>query len=93
MTAMDQPLSDIESLLESVTGGVADWTVHSFSSGAVSIDIRLEGRVAVVDGVPSLGEWGVSFDVPEHEGFTGHEHIFSTPEEVLRFSWSNLSRP
>lgn len=92
-TLTDQDAPDLESLLESATEGDAEWTMRNFPSGAVSIDIRFEGRMAAVDEVPSLGEWGVSIDVPESDSFTGHDHVFPTAEEALRFAWSKLSHP
>jgi hypothetical protein len=50
------------------------------------------GRVAVIDGDPSTGEWGVSVDVAEGEEFTGHSDVRSSAKEAVRAAWALLSR-
>jgi len=58
----------------------------------VSVEIRFCGHLAIVDGSPSDGEWGVSMDVPEGEGFAGHSDTYSSAEEALRSAWSLLNQ-
>lgn len=69
--------------VRSLLGDAAEVSVEEFPSGAVSILIRHDGGVAVIDGLPSGTEWGFSVDSAEWAGFTGHDQIAASLDEAL----------
>ena len=77
---------DIHASITAAFGPAIDRQVHTFSSGAVSITLRAQGRTAVIDGTPS-GEWGVSIDPDEATAMAGHDTVtdsFSTALDIAR---------
>ncbi|WP_239375736.1 MULTISPECIES: VOC family protein [unclassified Frankia] len=70
-------------LATSIIGKDVAATVESFPSGAVVIDIRVDGHHASIAGKPGDAEWGVSVDPLQEQGFTGHEKVVSSAEEAL----------
>ncbi|WP_437936685.1 hypothetical protein [Sorangium sp. So ce341] len=58
--------------------------ISEFDSGSAIMDVRLDdGRVLVIEHRMGRG-YGVSFLTSEEwEGFSGHECVFSTEEQVI----------
>ncbi|GAA3766946.1 hypothetical protein [Salinactinospora qingdaonensis] len=70
---MDAPApQDIHASIDAAFGSEVERDVNSFSSGAVSVTIRDQGRVALIDG-PSDGEWGVSIDPDDTTATADHD--------------------
>ncbi|MBL1080311.1 hypothetical protein JK358_38540 [Nocardia sp. 2] len=62
-----------------------------FPSGALDIVLRWRGHFAVIQGKDT--EWGLSVDIPDGEGFTGHDQMHGSLDEALRAAKTALATP
>lgn len=79
----ESSLPDLDALIASTLDESVAARVTRFPSGAVSMELRKDGHRATIQGLASGDQWGVSFDVADGDGFTGHDHVFASPEEAL----------
>ncbi len=76
-------MTDPVQLARSIVGGDIGVSVHTFSSGAISMDIRPADQSAVVSGHPGRREWGVSVGSSDEQAFAGYERVAATLDDAL----------
>ena len=68
----------------------AQLDVREFPSGAFCIDIRVAGDFLVIQYTEASG-YGASWVADDAEGFSGHDHVFATEEDVIHHLTAVLS--
>ncbi|MFI9504032.1 hypothetical protein [Nocardia sp. NPDC052566] len=82
---------ELDRMIEDVFGLDVKSAVIEFPSGAMDLELRWLERWVVIQGRGE--EWGVSVDIPEGEEFAGHDHVFQSLEDALRFAKLMMMTP
>ncbi|MFI7000456.1 hypothetical protein [Nocardia sp. NPDC050175] len=79
---MNQSRHELDSMVRQEFGSDIVFTFTEFPSGALDLELRRQGHFAVIQGKDN--EWGLSVDIADGFGFTGHDHTFSSFDDALR---------
>ncbi|MFC9435669.1 hypothetical protein [Nocardia sp. NPDC057030] len=79
---MNRPRHELDNMVLREFGPDIVFAFTEFPSGALDLELRWQGHFAVIQGKDN--EWGLSVDIADGDGFTGHDHIFSSFDDALR---------
>jgi hypothetical protein len=82
---------DIDQAIDGAFGPGTPRTVTMHDSGAVSIVIKVAGRIVLIDGTATQTEWGISVDPEDEAAFTGHPESAASLTDALRTAHATIT--